>query len=68
LGEVLRSHTLVKVEVPESEYSVTSKSSFKNITQLKVQNVLASNILKVPKVKVLIMQIGPFKNNIYYMF
>ena len=46
------------------EYSVTSKSPVFN--RLKRTEVTASKY-KVPKVKVLIMQIGPFQNNIYYL-
>ena len=35
---------------------------------IKVQKYWHQNILKVPKVKVLIMQIGQFRNNILFIF
>ena len=57
MEESLRSCTSVKVEIPKCEYSVTSTSPV--LTMLpNVQKYLYLNILKVPKVKVLIMQIS----------
>ena len=35
--------------------------------QVRAQKYCHQNILKVPKVKVLIMKIGPFQNNILYV-
>ncbi len=47
--------------------SSQSKSCIPNFTELKVQKHYHQNILKVPKVKVLIMQNSTFQNNIYFI-
>ena len=67
--EVLRSGTWVKVEVPECRNTLLQyKSCIQNVTQVKVEKYYHQNIVKVPTVKVVFVQIGPFQNNIYDMF
>ena len=53
MEEVLGCFTWVKVAILEHKNT-------QNLTQVKVQKHQNQNILKVPKVKVLIMRNGPF--------